>query len=293
MDGDISPTLVRRLLAAQFPQWADLPIMPVHSAGTDNAIFQLGSDLAVRMPRRPGAAEQVDKEYRWLPKLAPHLPLAVPVPLAKGAPGAGYLWGWTVCRWLEGQNAVSAPITDQKQAGIALAQFLAALRRCDTMGGPPPGSHNFNRGEPLINRDAFTRESIASLPDTFDKQKLTVIWEAALQIPQWQGAPVWIHGDLQSGNLLVQQGRLSAVIDWGGLGVGDPACDVAVGWSVLSAEGRQIFRAALGVDDVAWVRGRAWALSMWAGGVAYYAHTHPEFSDMARRAVTAVMADYR
>ncbi len=265
VDTDVS--LVGRLLAAQFPQWADLPIEPVHSAGTDNAIYRLGDDMAVRLPRVPGATAQVDKEHRWLPRLAPLLPLAIPVPLAKGAPGEGYPWHWSVYRWLAGENAVIGRIADPRQAATDLAQFIAALQRIDPTGGPPPGPHNFNRGQPLVRRDAFTRVGIASLPSTFDTAKVTAAWEVALQAPEWPGPPVWIHGDMQPGNLLVEQGQLSAVIDFGGLGVGDPACDLMIAWSLLSAAARDVFRAILPVDDATWARARGWVLSAWVSGL--------------------------
>ncbi|HET6261216.1 MAG TPA: aminoglycoside phosphotransferase family protein, partial [Chloroflexia bacterium] len=251
---DTDVALVRRLLAAQFPHWADLPLEPVPSAGTDNAIYRLGDDMAVRLPRIEWATAQVDKEHRWLPLLAPHLPLAIPVPLAKGAPGEGYPWRWSVYRWLEGENATVESITDLRQAARDLAEFVAALQRIDATPGPPPGPHNFGRGEPLAMRDARTRAAIADLQEhgILDSYTLTAVaeaWDAALQSPAWEGPPVWIHGDLQPGNLLAVEGRLRAVIDFGGLGVGDPACDLIVAWNFLPPESREVYRAALAVDD--------------------------------------------
>ncbi len=291
VDTDVS--LVVRLLAAQFPHWADLSIKSVPSAGTDNALYRLGEDMVVRLPRVPGATEQVDKEHQWLPRLAPLLPLVIPVPLAKGTPGEGYPWNWSVYRWLEGENATIDRITDPEQAATDMAQFIATLQRIDPTDGPLPGSHNFNRGVPLVTRDAFTREGIASLPNTFDADALNAAWSVALEAPEWHGPPVWIHGDLHPGNLLVKQGRLSAVIDFGCLGVGDPACDLMVAWNLLSREARDIFRAALPVDDATWARGRGWALSVWVGGVAYYANTYPAFCDMARHAIAEILADHQ
>src|SRR6266487_1578541 len=165
---DVDISLVGRLLAAQFPQWADLPIVPFHSAGTDNAIYRLGDDMAVRLPRIHWATEQVNKEHQWLPRLAPLLPLAIPVPLAKGTPGEGYPWQWSVCRWLEGENATIERITDPGQAARDLAYFVVALQRIDPVGGPPPGVHNSFRGVPLSTRDAETRAAIASLDGMLD-----------------------------------------------------------------------------------------------------------------------------
>jgi aminoglycoside phosphotransferase (APT) family kinase protein len=289
---DVNVALVGRLLAAQFPQWADLPIEPVHSAGTDNALYRLGADLAVRLPRIEGATGQVDKEHQWLPRLAPLLPLAIPVPLAKGTPGEGYPWHWSVYRWLEGENATIERIADPGQAARDLAQFIAALQRIDPTGGPPPGAHNSFRGMPLSTRDADTRAAIASLDGMLDTGAVTAAWDAALQASAWDGPPVWIHGDLQSLNLLVQQGRISAVIDFGCLGVGDPACDLIVAWNLLSAQTRDAFRAALPVDDATWARGRGWALSVGLIALPYYQSTNPVLAGIARRAIAEVLADY-
>lgn len=288
VDTDVS--LVGRLLAAQFPQWADLPIEPVPSAGTDNALYRLGDDMAVRLPRIAWAVGQVDKEQRWLPKLAPRLPLAIPVPLAKGAPGEGYPWHWSVYRWLEGENATIERIADPRRAAIELAQFIAALQRIDATGGPPPGSHNSGRGVPLATRDAQTRAAIAALHGTLDSEAVIAAWETALQAPEWSGPPVWIHGDLQSGNLLAQQGRLSAVIDFGCLGVGDPACDLQVAWNLLAGETRNVFRAALAVDDATWARGRGWALSVGLIALPYYRSTNPVLAGISRRAIDEVLS---
>ncbi len=165
---DIDVSLVRRLLAAQFPQWVDLPIAPIHSAGTDNAIYRLGKDLAMRLPRIEGATGQVEKEQQWLPRLAPYLPLAIPVPLALGTPDEGYPWQWSVYRWLEGANATIERIVEEGQAARDLAQFVTALQQIDPTGGPLPGQHNSFRGAPLSTRDAQTRASIASLDGMLD-----------------------------------------------------------------------------------------------------------------------------
>ena len=290
VDTDVS--LVGRLLAAQFPRWADLPIKPFPSAGTDNALYRLGDDMAVRLPRIHWATGQVDKEHRWLPRLAPLLPLAIPVPLAKGTPGEGYPWHWSVYRWLDGENATIERITDPGQAATELARFVAALQRIDATGGPPPDAHNSFRGEPLARRDAATRAAIVSLAGTLDGDAVTAAWDAALQAPVWHGPPVWIHGDLQSGNLLSVQGRLNAVIDFGCLGVGDPASDLMVAWNLLSAETRDVFRAALPVDEATWARGRGWALSVGLIALPYYHRSNPVLAGISRRAIEEVLADH-
>ena len=258
-------SLVRRLVAVQFPHWADLPIAPVPPSGMDNALYRLGDDLVVRLPRVHWAASLAAKEHRWLPKLAPHLPLAVPVPLTLGEPGEGYPWQWTVCRWLEGENATAVPIDDPREAAARVARFLIALHRIDATGGPPAGH---GRGVPLAARDASTRAAITALHGRVDTGAAIVTWEAALRAPVWDGPPIWIHGDLYPANLLVAGGRLSAVIDFGCLGVGDPACDLIPAWMLFSGASRGVFRAALGVDNATWARGRGWALSVALGAIA-------------------------
>jgi aminoglycoside phosphotransferase (APT) family kinase protein len=285
-------SLVRRLLAAQFPEWADLSLERVQSAGTDNAIYRLGDELAVRLPRIHWAAGQPEKEHEWLPKLAPLLPLTVPVPRALGAPAEGYPWHWSVCPWLDGENATAERIADPREAAIALGEFVAALQRIDPAGGPTPGPSNSGRGVPLALRDRETRAAIAALDGAYDAGTVTAAWEAALAAPVWHGRPVWLHGDLQAGNLLAVAGRLSAVIDFGCLGVGDPACDVMPAWAYLSAETRDAFRAALPVDDATWARARGWALSVGLIAVPYYETTNPVLAGIGRRAIDEVLADH-
>jgi aminoglycoside phosphotransferase (APT) family kinase protein len=290
---DIDVALVGRLLRAQFPQWTALPLEPVHSSGTDNALYRLGSDLVVRLPRIEAATGQVDKEHQWLPRLAPHLPLAIPVPLAKGSPGEGYPWHWSVYRWLAGETLTGKRMTDLDQAAHDLAHFVAALQCIDPVGGPPPGAHNSFRGEPLSTRDAETRAAIAELAGMLDTSAATAAWEAALQAPAWGGPPIWIHGDLLPLNLLVARGRLSAVIDFGCLGVGDPACDLQVAWNLFSAHTRDIFRTVLPVDEATWARGRGWALSVGLIALPYYQRTNTILAGIARRAIDEVLADQK
>jgi aminoglycoside phosphotransferase (APT) family kinase protein len=267
---DIDASLVRRLLASQFPRWAELPIERIEPTGTDNAIYRLGEDMVVRLPRVARTVATLEKERAWLPRLAPHLPLAVPVSLAEGTPTAGYPWVWSVYRWLEGTDATVEPIADLGRAASDLARFIAALQSIDATGGPPPGAHNFFRGEALAARDDAVRASIASLHDEIDVEAVTAAWEAALRAPEWRRPPVWIHGDLDARNVLVEDGRFSAVIDWGSLGVGDPACDAMVAWKLLSADTRGTFRDALSVDDATWTRGYGWALSQALNALSYY-----------------------
>lgn len=289
---DIDASLVRRLLVAQFPQWAELPITPVLSSGTDNAMYRLGDELAVRLPRIYWAIDDTERE--WLPRLAPHLPLPIPVTVATGEPGEGYPWRWSVCRWLEGENPSIERLADPCQVARDLARFIVALRAIDPTGGP--GAEPGGRGAPLATRDADTRDSIASLRGILSAEEIdgvTAAWDEALRAPEWDGPPVWIHGDLQAGNLLVQEGRLSAVIDFGCLSVGDPACELQVAWNFFSGASREAFRAALGDDDATWARGRGWALSVALIALPYYVNTSPTIAAQSRRTIAEVLADAR
>jgi aminoglycoside phosphotransferase (APT) family kinase protein len=289
---DIDEDIVRRLLTSQFPQWADNPIERVNSAGTDNAIFRLGDRMAVRLPRIKKAAALIDKECQWLPVLAPQLPLPIPVPIARGTPDERFPLVWSVCSWLEGENANLQPFADPIHAATTLARFIAALQHADAAGGPPPGTHNSYRGGPLMKRDADVRAAIASLDGAFDTGPVTAAWEAACRAPAWDGPPVWIHGDLQSGNLLVADGRLSAVIDFGCLGTGDPAGDVMAGWTLFTGDAREAFRRALGPDDGTWARGRGWALCFGLVAYPYYRRTNLVLAEIARHTIGEVLADH-
>ena len=279
--------LVRRLLAAQFPQWAELPIEALPAGGTDNAIYRLGDELSVRLPRRRDwATGSLDKEFEWLPTLAPLLPLRVPKPVARGSAGEGYPHEWAVYDWLDGVDAASAPL-DLQLAAVDLAELLAALRRIDPTGGPTPGG----RGGSLRPRDEATRAGIAALGDAIDAAAVTAAWEVALAAPEWDRPPVWIHGDLDARNLLVRDGQITGVVDWGSACVGDPACDVKVAWAVLDAETRPIFRELLEIDDATWARGRGWALSQAMIALPYYLHTYPAIVEQAWRWLAEVLID--
>lgn len=286
--------LVRRLLAGQFPQWAGLRIEPVASYGTDHDIYRLGSHLAARLPRIGWATRQAAKEAEWLPKLAPHLPLALPVQLAMGRPAEGYPFDWSVYKWLPGENA-NGTIHDLDQAAVDLAAFVKALRQVDTTGAHPRPPHG--RGGPLAEGDEQVRRSIAQLSDRIDGDATLRSWEESLNASAWGGREAWVHGDLLPGNLLVVNGRLSAVIDWGGLNVGDPACDLQPAWNVFVGDGgnggssRRRFRAELDVDDASWLRGRGWALCQAVSALPYYWDTNPGMIRQASHALAQVLAD--
>jgi aminoglycoside phosphotransferase (APT) family kinase protein len=282
---DIDAGLVRRLLAAQFPSLAGLPVSAVQPAGTVNAIYRLGDRLCARLPRVRSWAEDLDEEWDWLPKLAPQLFLRVPEPVAKGRPGSGYPFSWAIYRWIDGQPYADEVVGDEHQAARDLAQFVAELRRIDPAGAPRAGR------EPLRQLDAGTRAAITSARDVIDGDAATAAWCQALEAPAWDGTPVWIHADLLRPNLLTVGGRLSAVIDFGSAGAGDPAADVIAAWSVFGPAGRGTFRSALGVDDGTWHRARGYALHQAALIIPYYPETNPGFVALAKRTVGEVLAD--
>jgi len=283
---DIDESLVKQLLSTQFPQWAKLPISQVKSDGTVHAIYRLGSDMCVRLPRIPEVDHQIENEQRWLPQLAPLLPLAIPVPLGKGNPHENYPWHWSVYRWLEGENTFIEPIEDLKQAAIDLAQFLNALHLISPIGGPLS-----QRSGPLATQDSETRDAIKSLHGVVDTDVITAIWEECLKAPVWDKPPVWIHGDLLPANLLSHHDRLSAIIDFGLFGIGDPACDLIPAWSTFTASTRDIFRSALAIDDATWMRGRGWALSIGLIILPYYKNTNLGLYAVGERMVREVLAD--
>ena len=288
---EIEESIVRGLLASQFPEWADLRLEVFPSSGTDNVMVRLGDDKAVRLPRHERASGQVEIEHLWLPRIAPLVPLAVPEPLALGRPDRGFPWPWSIGRWLEGSPATPDQIAEPRQAAMALGRFVASMQQIDLPGGPPPSVGNSFRGIPLRHRDAPTRQALAQLRGIIDTDAASEAWEEALRAPAWERPGVWLHGDLQVGNLLARDGRLDAVIDFGCLCVGDPACDVMAAWTFLTGETRDWFRAQLTVDDATWARGRGWALSMGLIALPYYREINPVFTDVARRMILEVLDD--
>jgi len=288
----IDDNLVRRLIITQFPQWKDLSIRPVTHQGWDNRTFHLGERMLVRMPSSMDYVAQVEKEQHWLPKLAPLLPLPIPTPLAIGMPTKDYPWRWSINAFLPGDSASTAPIAELRDFATNLARFLIALQSIDSSGGPPAGAHSFFRGGSLSVYDAETRQALSTLKNKIDVYTATEIWETALATT-WQGAPVWVHGDLSTGNLLVQEGRLCAVIDFGQLAVGDPACDLAIAWTLFKGESRKAFRAMLPLDVGTWARGRAWTL--WKALIVAAGMTEWNAIEAAEplRIIDAVLTDHK
>jgi aminoglycoside phosphotransferase (APT) family kinase protein len=286
----VDADLVARLVASQFPQWAEVPVRPVDLGGWDNTTFRLGGSMSVRLPSAEAYVAQIAKEHEWLPRLAPHLPLPIPVPIARGRSGDGYPWPWSVYRWLPGEPAETAGVADFDEFARSLGEFLLALQRVDVTGGPAAGPHNFYRGGPLTVYDDETRRAIDVLRARIDVPLVTEVWEAALAT-QWSRPPVWVHGDVATGNLLVTDGHLSAVIDFGSSGVGDPACDTVIAWTLLSDSSRAVFREVLGGDEGLWARGRGWAL--WKSLITIAGDPEPRHATGAERTMREVLADHR
>ena len=289
---DVDVPLVKRLIAAQFPRWAALPVWPVERDGWDNWTFHLGDRLKVRLPSAVGYSEQAAKEAYWLPKLAPQLPLPVPEPVAIGEPCEDYPCVWSVYEWLDGEPTTREAIGDPVQFGRDLAKFLLALQRIDTRDGPPPGQHNYFRGAAMTSvYGAEARRSVSALAAVIDAPAAHAVLDIAEAAP-FASPPVWIHGDIAVGNLLLRDGRLSAVIDFGGCAVGDPACDLVISWVFLEGAARETFRLSVGADDAMWARARGWALwkaalALANGSASNSAETPPQ------RVIEAVLADSR
>ena len=285
---DIDAGVVRRLVAAQFPRLAGLEVREVPSTGTVNAIYRLGDQLYARLPRLPRYVRSLEREWRWLPVLAPGLTLRVPEPVALGQPTDEYPFTWVIYRWIDGQPYADQLIDDERQAAADLARFVAELRQITPAADAPAGGRR-----PLAHLDAGTRTSIAASAGAIDIPAALAAWESALQAPVWDGQPVWIHADLLRPNLLAAGGRIRAVIDFGSVGVGDPAADVIPAWAVFGPAGRAAFRDALGIDNGTWHRARGIALHQAAALIPYYSVSNPAFAALGQRTVEQVIADFR
>jgi aminoglycoside phosphotransferase (APT) family kinase protein len=256
---DITLPLVRALIADQFPQWADLPVRPVATSGWDNRTFHLGDEMSVRLPSAAHYAAQVDKEQVWLPRLAPHLPLTIPVPIALGQPSRGYPYRWSIMRWLDGMSANDVEVPDKLPIAVQLASFLRALHAAPVQNGPQPGAHNFHRGGDLkIYQDDVAR-CLHTLKARIDTGQVKAIWDTAIST-SWRHAPVWLHGDVAPGNFLITDNKLSAVIDFGGCGIGDPACDLTIARTYFDGIAQAEFIRLMGYDADTWARAKGWAV---------------------------------
>ncbi|MEU3661333.1 aminoglycoside phosphotransferase family protein [Streptomyces sp. NPDC032940] len=286
----VDDDLVRRLVAGRFPRWARLPVRRFPSGGTVNAMYRLGEGMVVRLPLTEGGAADVEAERRWLPRLAPLLPVPVPEVVGAGGPAEGYPWPWSVYRWLPGEIPEEGALGEPVRLAGDLAGFVAAMRSITLPGAPPA-----YRGGPLTSLDAPTRAAIEELrripEEGVDGDAVTAVWDDALRAPVWDGPPVWLHADLMPGNLLVEAGGLSSVIDFGCAGVGDPACDLFPAWNLLPAGAREVFREALGADEATWRRGRGRTLSQALIALPYYRESNPAMARNARHVIRAVLEE--
>ncbi|WP_461074744.1 aminoglycoside phosphotransferase family protein [Spirosoma flavus] len=277
----------------QFPEWSTLPIKAVEFSGWDNRTFHLGDLMTVRLPSAEGYKPQAEKEQYWLPRLAPHLPVSIPTLLAKGEPDTYFPAKWGIYRWIDGENATLNKLANVDDFARSVAHFLRTLQRIDPAGGPLAGSHSWFRGASLSVYDHETRRSIKVLQDKIDVTLAEIIWQEALA-SIWQNPPVWFHGDIASGNLLIKNGRLEAVIDFGCCGIGDPACDLVIAWTMLSGRSREIFRAEVVIDDATWARGRGWALWKALITIEEYGETGNKVkTDEAWKTINELFGEYR
>ena len=286
---EVPDELVRGLLDSQFPQWRDLPLRRLPPMGTDHQLFRLGDGLLARMPIYRASAGQAENDARWLPRLAPHLPVSVPVPVVVGEPTAAYPFAWSVVPWLPGENPDGRNV-DLERLAVELAEVVISLQKVDTTGGPAKGAGS--RGGPL-EPDPWVPKTIEALGDQIDGAAAMAVWSAALEAGPWPGDPVWIHGDLLPGNLLARDGRLSALIDFGALGVGDPSADLMAVWTTFEGRSRRVFHERLAFDEASWCRARARAMLPALTGVTYYRESVPAFAERSRRHIEAVLTDAR
>jgi aminoglycoside phosphotransferase (APT) family kinase protein len=254
---EIDEPLVRSLLVEQQPKLAELPVRFVAN-GWDNVIVQLGTELMVRLPRRAAAAQLVLNEQAWLPLLEPRLPLPIPAPIFAGRPGSAYPWPWSLCPWLSGDSAATVPPSDPHDAALVLAAFVVALHQ----PAPSEAPDNPFRGVHLQQRAEAVQQRVRSLANVIPAEEVVAVWDVLRATPEWNGPPMWLHGDLHPSNMLTTGGKLSAIIDFGDITSGDPATDLALAWMMFESRERDVFREAAAIDDDTWCRAAGWALNL-------------------------------
>ncbi|MEI3893294.1 MULTISPECIES: aminoglycoside phosphotransferase family protein [Bacillus] len=287
----INISLVEKLIQEQFPEWAHLEVKPVKFSGHDNRTFHLGDEMSVRLPSEAAYAPQVEKENKWLPILSEELSLPISTPLAKGNPSEVYPWPWSINKWIEGETVTKQNVRDLSEFAADLGLFLVELQSIDASKGPVAGAHNFYRGGLISVYDEEARDAIENNKSVFDEIVLKHLWDLALQ-STWESKPVWVHGDVAPGNLLVKDGKLCAVIDFGILGVGDPACDAAMAWTFFDKNSRGVFKEALHIDEETWNRARGWAL--WKALITYDANrdSNEKIAEESYRVIQVITDDY-
>lgn len=258
---DITIELAKQLIANQFPQFATLTIVPVRQQGYDNRTFRLGNDMLIRMPTAAPYALKVPKEQELLPLIKPHLNVTIPEPVAMGYPSPDYPFHFSIYKWVEGRSANHIVLDGDTLLSISLqlAEFLNTLQNIENIEGPAPGQHNWWRGSHISVYDEGARKQINQLTDIIDSAKAHALWEQACKT-RWHKSPVWLHGDFASGNIIIKDKKLAGVIDFGGLAVGDPACDLVIAWTLLHGKSRELFINNLALDNDTWLRAKAWCL---------------------------------
>jgi len=282
---EIDELLVHALLKNQCPHWANLPLKTILSSGTDNALFRLGNEYVVRLPRIDWATESINKEYEWIPKIAEFMKTPLSEPVFKGRPDKSYPWSWIVAKWNEGHNPHYEHENEYELLAKDLACFLNELHGIGLPKGP-----SSRRGISLKERDVETQKAIGELERDIDVSSVTSLWNQLSNTPSWNKEPVWVHGDFLPGNILVQNNRLSAVIDFSDVGIGDPACDLIIAWSLFKPHSIKIFRNNLEhIDNDTWERGRGWALSIALIMLPYYKYSNPTLASLARQMIENVL----
>lgn len=283
----ITKELVTTLLQIQCPQWAELPLEPIKSAGTDNALFRLGKNLVVRLPKIDWATNSIHKECVWVPRLAKHLNTPLSEPVFEGKADANYPWPWMIVKWNEGENPGFEKENEYETLAVDLAHFVSQLHDITLSDGP-----SSRRGTPLSSVDEETRTAIASLKNEIDVECITKLWDSLSQLPRWDKKPVWVHGDLLPGNILIKNNRLSAVIDCSDVGMGDPATDLIIAWSLLNQNSRKLFQENLkNIDEITWGRGKGRALSIALIILPYYKNTNSTLTAVARNMIRQILSD--
>ncbi|MGN4422316.1 aminoglycoside phosphotransferase family protein [Bacillus cereus group sp. MYBK30-1] len=287
----INTELVKRLVQEQFPEWAHLEIKPVKFSGHDNRTFHLGKQMSVRLPSDAAYVPQVEKENKWLPILSKEITLPISSPIAKGNPSAEYPWPWSINKWIEGETVTKENVHNLNEFATDLGSFLVELQSIDASNGPKAGAHNFYRGGLISVYDEEARVAIENNKDVFDETLLKHLWDLALR-STWERTPVWVHGDIAPGNLLIKDGKLCAVIDFGILGVGDPACDAAMAWTFFDKNSRNVFKEVLCMDEETWNRARGWAL--WKALITYDANrdSNEKVAEETYRVIQVIVDDY-
>jgi len=281
---DISTKMVDHLIKQQCPQYNTLSLKRIPSSSTVHALYQLGQQFVVRLPRIQ-ATQGIEKEWAWLKHLSPHLDISISEPIFRGNPSEFYPWPWLISHYYPGITPSFEKQNEHSWLAIALADFLNQFHKIPLIEDAPQS----RRGVPLKDLDKQTRQEIVSIGDEFDTTKLVKLWQTFSNLSTWEHEPVWVHGDMLPGNILVNHQMISAVIDFSDVGTGDPACDLIIAWALFNKHSRAIFKKHLqNIDENTWLRGKGWALSIAAIMLPYYKNSNPDFAELARRILTQI-----